>query len=129
MLNLMDKSKGGQGGIILNISSVAGLVFFKDYEIYCATKHAVLAYTKSLSHGKLFEQTGVTLMTLCPGVTETPIIKYIKEIENHRVQPVDVVGEYLVQCVETGKNGGIYMIHDSIGTEIEQNPYKLHSLL
>lgn len=120
---LMDKSTGGQGGIILNMSSIAGMTFFPGYETYCATKHGVLAFTKTLSG--LYEKTGVAMLVICPGCTETPILKNVTDISLFKVQPVEVVGEYLVKCIEAGKNGAIYMINDSIGEEIEQTPYQL----
>ncbi|KAL5276335.1 hypothetical protein ACFFRR_001901 [Megaselia abdita] len=124
--NIMDKSKGGKGGIILNIASLAGLASFPCLESYCATKHAVVGFTKSLSNQSVFEKTGISMITLCPGCTETPILNNLTNLEAYKVQPVDVVGEYLVKCVEIEKNGGIYLIDDSVGREIEQNPYYLN---
>lgn len=121
----MDKSKGGKGGIILNIASQAGLEPFPGIEGYCATKHAILGFHKALSFNDLYAVTGVAMITLCPGCTETPILENIKSLQGLRVQPVNLVGEYLVNCIEIGKNGAIYFIENSVGKEIQQNPYYL----
>lgn len=44
----MDKSAGGQGGLIVNISSVAGLIPSGMFAIYAAAKNGVTAFTRSM---------------------------------------------------------------------------------
>lgn len=121
--DIMDKSKGGNGGVILNIASLAGLIKFPGFGGYCATKHGVMGFTKTLAHD--YENTGVCMIMLCPGCTETPMIQMVpKEILDHyRAQNVDIVAEYLVKCVEIEKNGGIYVINEGVEKEVEFNPY------
>lgn len=45
----MGKHKGGKGGTIINISSMAGLAPVIYYPIYAATKHAIVGLTNSLA--------------------------------------------------------------------------------
>jgi short-subunit dehydrogenase len=45
----MDKSKGGKGGTVINMGSIAGLgQGIKVTPIYCATKHAVVGFSHAI---------------------------------------------------------------------------------
>jgi NAD(P)-dependent dehydrogenase (short-subunit alcohol dehydrogenase family) len=57
------------GGRIINISSVLGLVGVPDQSAYCAAKHGVIGFTRSLAL-KLASE-GVTVNAICPGWTRT----------------------------------------------------------
>lgn len=48
-LDYMDKSKGGQGGLIVNISSVAGLEPSGMFAVYSAAKCGLTAFTRALA--------------------------------------------------------------------------------
>lgn len=47
-INYMSKENNGNGGVILNISSIVGLEPNLNPPIYTASKHAVLGFTRSL---------------------------------------------------------------------------------
>lgn len=59
-------------GHIVNTASMAGLVAFPGEASYSATKHAVVALSKSLRLEA--ERHGVTVSVLCPGAVRTPIL-------------------------------------------------------
>lgn len=61
------------GGVIVNVSSVAGLVGFPRHPAYAASKHGVIGLTKTaaLEYGKR----GVRVNALCPGFTLTPMVQ------------------------------------------------------
>lgn len=61
----------GEGGHILNTSSVAGFVGFAGLASYSATKHAVLGYSESIAGQLASENIGVSV--LCPGFVNTRI--------------------------------------------------------
>lgn len=100
-LPYMDKSTGGRGGLIINISSVAGLEPTSAVTIYSAAKHGVTAFTRGMAVSTLmgdlifnihtyvymytlkqlfiqnpvfYDHHGVSFITICPGITETDLV-------------------------------------------------------
>jgi len=59
-------------GRIINIASTAGLRGAKYTTGYCASKHAVVGFTKALALE--CAQTGVTVNAICPGWTDTDMV-------------------------------------------------------
>lgn len=51
-MKFMSKNNGGKGGIITNVASVLGLTVLPGTPIYNATKHAVIAFTRSMAVGQ-----------------------------------------------------------------------------
>lgn len=77
-LGHMRKDKGGKGGTILNISSVAGCETNPCYlPVYSATKHAVFGFSKTVGHAENYAVHGVRLVTLCPGCTNTDLYRQV----------------------------------------------------
>ncbi len=63
----------GNGGAIVNISSVAGLVGSPTLAGYCATKGAVRLFTKAVALECAAMKDGVRVNSVHPGIVETPI--------------------------------------------------------
>ncbi len=60
-------------GIIVNVSSVGGVVAIKDRLAYCTTKFAVVGFTKCLALDHALQ--GIRANCICPGRVETPFVK------------------------------------------------------
>ena len=65
--------KAGNGGSIVNMSSVAGLKGSPVLAAYCATKGAVRLFTKSVAMECANAKDGVRVNSVHPGIIETPI--------------------------------------------------------
>jgi len=73
---LPSMKKKGKGAII-NISSIARIAEFPFLAVYCATKHFIHAFTKSIemeSYGS-----GVIIQEVNPGVVRTEMTKYVDD--------------------------------------------------
>jgi NAD(P)-dependent dehydrogenase (short-subunit alcohol dehydrogenase family) len=65
--------RGGGGGSIINISSIAGLTAAPNLAAYSATKGAVRLFTKSVAMECAALKDGVRVNSVHPGIIETPI--------------------------------------------------------
>jgi len=82
-----------EGGRIVNISSIAGIVGFHGQANYASAKAGVIALTKVLS--KELARRGITVNAVAPGVIKTPMIDHIKP---------EVLAEYVKQ-IPAGRLG------------------------
>lgn len=62
-----------EGGVVINLASIGGVVAIADRLAYCTTKFAVVGFTKclALDHAK----DGIRAIAVCPGRVETPFVK------------------------------------------------------
>jgi 2-keto-3-deoxy-L-fuconate dehydrogenase len=60
-------------GVIINLSSIGGIVAIKDRLAYCTTKFAVVGFTKCLALDHALD--GIRANCICPGRVETPFVK------------------------------------------------------
>ncbi len=63
----------GNGGVVINVASEAGLVGIAGQVAYNASKAGVISLTKSMAVD--FGRQGVRVNAVCPGTTETPMVK------------------------------------------------------
>lgn len=67
-----------KSGHIVNISSVAGRVVFPAGSVYCATKHAVTAFSEGLRQ-ELSPRSNIRVTTIEPGVVATELTNTITD--------------------------------------------------
>ena len=72
----------GEGGSIVNIASVAGLVGYPGGSAYAASKHAVIGLTKSAALE--YARKGLRINAVCPAYTRTPMVERLTEGQPQR---------------------------------------------
>ncbi|XP_017126755.1 alcohol dehydrogenase 1 [Drosophila elegans] len=131
-LEYMDKAKGGRGGLIVNISSVAGLQPTALMAIYSAAKSGVTTFTRAMANPIYYAHSGVGFITICPGFTdtglledignkttftyETPMLAMFNKVK--RQKPEDCASN-LVRAIETAKNGAVLMLETGETQEVD----------
>ncbi|XP_035787434.1 alcohol dehydrogenase 1-like [Anopheles albimanus] len=128
-LNLMSRSKGGKGGVIVNVASVAGLEPIPFLPIYCASKHGVVSFSRSLGVPPVFASSGVKFVTICPGATRTKMFNHCMQIpidvpglqdmfedyvKRFQAQSPDVVGKCVVRAITEGENGSAWICNEGV---------------
>lgn len=72
-VSLMRKTQ--RPGVIVNVSSIAGLIGIPTSSLYVASKHAVIGLTKAVALEQI--QHGIRINAVCPGGVETPMLERI----------------------------------------------------
>lgn len=109
----MQKDAGGKGGVIVNVSSVAGLRSLSQLPVYSAAKHAVVSFSRSFAQPYHYQRTGVRVIVLCPGFTDPSKSETAsddpQETEISRPQKVETVAHGLVYVIRCAQNGSIWI--------------------
>lgn len=92
--------KKANHGTIALIGSVAGDRGRKSNYVYGAAKGLVARYAQGLQHR--FAGTGVKVVLIKPGPTDTPMTAHLKE-KGAKLAPVEDVAKRIVEGVESGK--------------------------
>ncbi|KAL6444261.1 hypothetical protein ACFW04_001874 [Cataglyphis niger] len=123
-LNHMGKHKGGKGGTIVNMSAIVGLQSNPIAPIYAGTQFAIVGFTLSLQ--AFYEKTGIRVLVICPGLTNTGLAsKFMsskvyamdivddeiaaKEMTTMESQPPEHVANAIVELIEKGENGAVFV--------------------
>ncbi|KAI4494059.1 hypothetical protein M0802_009326 [Mischocyttarus mexicanus] len=111
----MRRDLNGNGGVILNVSSIAGLWSLPQLPVYSTTKHAVVNFSRSLAQPYHYQRTGVRIIVLCPSLTEANFEDFRNNLNDPEVlfkyqpQRVESVAHGLVYAIRCAQNGSIWI--------------------
>ncbi|HEV2361954.1 MAG TPA: SDR family oxidoreductase [Acidimicrobiales bacterium] len=99
------------GGAIVATASLAGLIGFSPDPVYCATKHAVVGYVRSLA--PQLEGRGITINAICPGMVDPGIVtdelrQLLEEAQFPMMEP-EQIAEAVYRCVVGEDTGQAYV--------------------
>ncbi|XP_047122309.1 15-hydroxyprostaglandin dehydrogenase [NAD(+)] isoform X1 [Hydra vulgaris] len=139
-LEKMNIKNGGSGGTIINVASLAGLVYAKLHEAipYFVSKSAVVSFTKSLACSNVLENYGVKVAALCPTFSDTQMIKentLVDMMKSSNMVPLTVekVANDFIRLLEDiynekAKNGEIMCVC-SKSKYVDENKFDLRELI
>ncbi|XP_055610290.1 alcohol dehydrogenase-like [Uranotaenia lowii] len=127
--DVMGKHKSGSGGAVVNIASIAGFEPMDLCAVYSATKSGVIGFTRAMGSKDVFEHTGIKVVAICPGGTDTDMVmskgecaikvtfpwleaKQIALLEQIPLQKPSAVGKAVVQAVLTAQPGSIWISNE-----------------
>ena len=124
----MKLSNGGKGGIILNVSSLAGILPVMFVPVYSATKSGIISFTRSWSMNPYVNTNGIRMACLCPAFADTDIIKNTnkdqfqgQEFSEAVMSKVDIMSiervteSFLKLLDDTNNNGKTMVVTPGIG--------------
>jgi NAD(P)-dependent dehydrogenase (short-subunit alcohol dehydrogenase family) len=82
----LQQMQGQSRGSIVNCSSQSGLMGIPGLSAYTASKHAVIGLTKAAALE--YAKQGIRINVVCPGTTETPMVKGLMASEPGRLDKV-----------------------------------------
>ncbi|XP_053188374.1 15-hydroxyprostaglandin dehydrogenase [NAD(+)]-like [Scomber japonicus] len=98
-LEHMDKTNGGQGGVIVNTASMAGLGPLLSCPVYTATKYGVIGFTRAMAAASTASGYGVRFCALCPGFVQTDLCSTILDNLGQFSHLADATQKYVDQGV------------------------------
>ncbi|KAL5292265.1 Pdh family protein [Megaselia abdita] len=136
-MKYMGVENDGKGGIIANMSSVVGLDPNFMMPTYCATKHGIVGFTRSLSDEFYWKKTGIKFVTLCVGVTITPMLTNFPEkllysemeegsyrlLELADKQSASDVSKCIMSILEKCENGEVFIVENKKFFPIKMDSY------
>lgn len=121
-LQHMGRDRGGRGGLVVNVSSLAGLQPSFLAPVYCATKAAIVALTRTYGDAFYVDRTGVSVVALCPGATDTPLLmdfpqhlmhdyvsQPLADVLSGRLNRPEFVAEALARVLQEAPSGSVWL--------------------
>ncbi|KAF5299862.1 hypothetical protein FQA39_LY11399 [Lamprigera yunnana] len=107
--NYIHKYKSGSEGVIVNVSSSAGVDPTEIMPLYTATKYAVIGLTRSFGTELHYNISNVRIFAICPGYTDTPILNFQENILDRRASDV---AKNSMKLITTAGNGSVWLLEE-----------------
>ncbi|XP_046549855.1 15-hydroxyprostaglandin dehydrogenase [NAD(+)]-like [Haliotis rubra] len=127
-MDVMRQDKGGRGGVIVNVASMAGINPNPFGPVYCATKFGIVGFSRSWALNPECTGNGIRINMLCPAFADTALVA---DIDNTAVgsptaakEFIDKIGIMTPEYVAEGfldlvqdetKNGAVLKMGKSFG--------------
>jgi NAD(P)-dependent dehydrogenase (short-subunit alcohol dehydrogenase family) len=89
-VEFMSHARGGRGGMVINVASMGGILPMSYAPNYCASKHGIVGFTRSMT--ECLTQDGVRVNCVCPEFTDTNMVTELPDVAPHTQQLVNSVG-------------------------------------
>lgn len=133
-IKYLSKNQLGHGGTLVNVSQHIDIKSTAQLPVYTATKHAMIGLSQSLAESYQIEKTGIRVITLCPGLTETALTvdspnkllsrvmkaDFVKTLEQLSIQTPYVVAQGLMSILRVAESGSIWVIENG------RTPYEVY---
>jgi len=127
----MRRDKGGNGGVIVNISSMAGINPNPCGPIYSATKGAIIMFSLSWAVSPELQKNGIRINVLAPAFADTKLYQNLQDEDSIHVPQVasliknkvgcmtpEFVAENMMELIEDEtKNGAIMKLSQNGGKD------------
>ncbi|XP_067003612.1 15-hydroxyprostaglandin dehydrogenase [NAD(+)] [Anabrus simplex] len=125
-LRFMGKDRGGRGGTVINTGSNVVVRPYVSIPIYTATKHAIIGFTRAFGDSYHVNLTGVRVVGICPGATESDLIGDVKkqllsseyekawqqDTVNSYPQKAEHVAKALICLLQKAPSGSVWMVEN-----------------
>ncbi|XP_045445800.1 alcohol dehydrogenase-related 31 kDa protein-like [Melitaea cinxia] len=143
-LKVMRRDEGGKGGVVLNVSSIEALYQQNTFPIYNATKSAVLQFSNCIGLPDYYNRTGVRVLTICFGATDTTLLskdkfgsfdeeitrKVPEKLKYHKFQKVESAARAVIDSLKQGESGSTWLsIADRLAKDITEHVKKAYGIL
>ncbi|CAG4908162.1 unnamed protein product [Colias eurytheme] len=138
----MRKDKSGRGGTIVNVASIASMMQDSFLPVYYATKSAVLQFSNCIGAQENYEKTGVKVITISYGATDTSLLSkqklhsfsdlYRMEeiVKKFTSQSVEAAAKGLIETCKRGESGSSWLvINDKAAEDVTPIIKKAYSIL
>ena len=99
-------------GVIINMSSVAGVTGFPGHAAYTASKHGVIGLTKTAALD--YAKTGIRVNAICPAYTRTPMLdRMLKQTPDFEAKLISRVPLRRLGTAEEIAQAVIYLFSDA----------------
>ncbi|KAF2899978.1 hypothetical protein ILUMI_06208 [Ignelater luminosus] len=120
----LPKYKKGEEGIVVNISSIVGVMPLGVCPVYSTTKHGIVALSRCFGQEQHYQRSKVKVIAVCPGHMATPMLLNVTEgcfnmeyydtfnlqMHDFPVQGPEFVARHLPDIIENGANGSVWIV-------------------